>query len=320
MFRSLVLSGALMLGAVPALAQPTGRPEPVAPNEPPVRQVEATVREFVTNFNESNIYFNNVDKVFSVRDYGYFGGPDWGESWEKLRGKLRLEVEKVEVSSLAPTTATTRVSYFWKNNQPRFRSQTIVENLKLQIGTPPNFGQKARWQIVPPTTPEDLQSLGIAPRADATGRVILPDNTPVLNGVAQSIANPKTAWGDESSRQTQTNLKQLGLAALQFAQDYDEKYALAPEFYKEALTPYAVRDANIWTIPATGEPYTFNGNLSGRSSANAQLPNSYKVVMFYEGQNEKPVFRYGGRAAILFADGHVALVSPDDAKNLVWKP
>ena len=51
-----------------------------------------------------------------------------------------------------------------------------------------------------------------------------------------------------------------------------------------------------------------------------EMQNTAQTVMFYEGQNETPIFRYDGRAAICFADGHVTLVTPDEAKSLIWKP
>lgn len=44
-----------------------------------------------------------------------------------------------------------------------------------------------------------------------------------------------------------------------------------------------------------------------------------KLVVLYDGENQKLRYSYDGRAPVAFADGHVALVSPQEAKNLVWK-
>ncbi len=321
----------MSLAAVPVVAQPIGRPEPVAPSETSARQVEATVRAFVANLNGPNIYFSAVDKVAGVRDYGYFGGPQWGESWAKRRRTARIEVEKVEVFDVAATTANARVSYYWMNAQLGRRSATISETLKLRIGAPPNFAEKTRWQIVAPPLANPENQIAAKPNVDAKNSLKALYNTPVLSEVAQKIADPK-ASAQQASRaegeESLSNLRQLGLAALQFAQDYDEKFALAPEFFEEALLPYSHKP-EIARIPATGALYTFNGNLSGQSSTNNQFPGvgatgqpvaASRVVMFYEGHNEQPVFRYSGRAAILFVDGHAALVSLDEAKSLIWKP
>ena len=326
---------ALFLATVPVVAQPIGRPEPVAQGETPTGQVEATVREFVANLNGSHVYFSAVNKVADVRDYGFFGGPAWSAAWEKERGSTQLQVEGVDVFDLTATSAQARVTYFWKSSQPRFRSQSISETLSLRIGAQLNFGPTPGWQIVPflvPETPaemaqvktlnpEQARAMGIRLESvDSKGRSVVDSNIPILNEVARDIANPKAAWALESgktSHESLARLRQLGLGALQFTQDYDEKFAFAPEFYQEAIRPYLHKD-EAYKIPATGEFYTFNANLSAHSSAN--IANSSHLVLFYEGQNEQPVFRYAGRAAILFVDGHAALVSPEEAKLLVWKP
>jgi prepilin-type processing-associated H-X9-DG protein len=114
-------------------------------------------------------------------------------------------------------------------------------------------------------------------------------------------------------------------------QDYDNQFALAPEHLQEALMPY-LKDRSLFYVPGSDEPYTFNANLSERYSMmetdgitmvdppRAFIKNTDKTVMFYEGHNERPIFRYDGKAAMAFADGHVALVSPEEAKTLIWKP
>ena len=321
-FCPLALICLVSWSAVPVFAQPESvrvapakNPTAVTPTE----QVEASVREFVDALNSDNPYFLSVTVVANVRNFGYFGGPEWAEAWKKKRGTLRLEVEKIDVSDLTTTTAKARVSYHWHNRLLRVSSPPITENVNLIFGTSA-FDAKSRWRVAPPRTLEEAQKLDIRqPLANADDNTFVPDNSPVLNEAAARVADPRAIWVAESSQESLFDLEQLAISTLQFTQDYDERYALAPEFYKDALTPYAQKQ-DIWTIPATGEPYTFNGNLSGLSSADAQLPNKSRVVMFYEGQNQTPVFRYSGSAAIAFADGHVALVSSYDAKTLIWKP
>ena len=57
--------------------------------------------------------------------------------------------------------------------------------------------------------------------------------------------------------------------------------------------------------------------------APCQGSNSYNTniaAMEYDSASDVViVFRYGGKAAICFADGHAALVSPEEAEKLIWK-
>lgn len=286
------------------------------------------MRDFVANLNGGNVYFNAVDKVFGVTGFGYFGGPKWADEWAKKRGDLRLEIEKIAVFDLMAKSAQARVDYFWRSENPRFRSQSISETLTVMTGTPPGEGAKPRWQIVgrhaPQTREEATMTYSPAPPVDEKGAVIVPDNAMVLGESAFEIAFPGRAraqrkqWqSPENGEKSLLNLRELGGAVLQFSQDYDEKLAFAPEFFRDALVPYTKNPA-IFTIPASGELYTFNVNLVDTKPM--RLAKAAQTVLFYEGQNQTPTFRYGTRAAILFADGHAALLSYPETKNLLWKP
>ena len=116
------------------------------------------------------------------------------------------------------------------------------------------------------------------------------------------------------------NMKQLGLAAAMFMQDWDEKFQLKADAFADYLRPY-FRDKDILVCPAHPDEaigYSFNAKLQNVTLAQIQDP--AKTVLFYEGQNEKLEFRHGTRTAVAFADGHVSLVSAEDAKNLRWTP
>jgi prepilin-type processing-associated H-X9-DG protein len=116
------------------------------------------------------------------------------------------------------------------------------------------------------------------------------------------------------------NMKQLSLAAIQFVQDWDEKYQLKANAFADYLRPY-FRNEEILICPAHPDEaigYSFNAKLQNVTLAQIQEP--AKTVLFYEGQNEKLEFRHGTRTAVAFADGHVSLVSAEDAKNLRWTP
>ena len=107
------------------------------------------------------------------------------------------------------------------------------------------------------------------------------------------------------------------MCVAQLSIDYDEVYAFEPRYLIEAITPY-VGDPTVFQVPDTNEIYTFNANLSGKNLT--VVKDFARTVLFYEGQNEKPIFRYDGKAAIGFADGHAELVTPEEAQKLIWRP
>lgn len=122
------------------------------------------------------------------------------------------------------------------------------------------------------------------------------------------------------SMQCMNNMKQLGLAAMQFVQDWDEKFQLKADNFADFLMPYMLNN-EILICPAHPNEdvgYSFNAKLQNVTMAQIQDPS--KTVLFYEGKNEKLDFRHGTRTAVAFADGHVSLVSAEDAKTLRWAP
>jgi hypothetical protein len=283
-----------------AMAQPTERTLPAMPTAPPrvpAEEIESSVRSFVVALNGTNFYFSAAYRVFGVK-MGYFGGSEWAEEWEKQRGDSSLKIERVE-PKVEGETATAQVFYRWQT--PLFRSELLQERLALRY----DKYQELSWQIVPS-----------APNATAPQS---PEESPrFLNDAASAIANPQRALNTIRAKSTLSNLKQLSFAALQFAQDYDDIYAFAPEYIEKALAPYMEKDPQIWKVPGRDEKYSFNANLSEKNLA--QIANPAQTVLFYEGADEKPFFRYDGKAAIAFADGKVALVSPEEATKLIWKP
>jgi prepilin-type N-terminal cleavage/methylation domain-containing protein/prepilin-type processing-associated H-X9-DG protein len=91
--------------------------------------------------------------------------------------------------------------------------------------------------------------------------------------ILAAILFPVFAKAREKARQTSclSNLKQIGLAALSYAQDYDERYPLAatgPQgtprtYYFQTLTPY-IKNKQIWKCPSNSYSYSliFHRNSS----------------------------------------------------------
>lgn len=116
----------------------------------------------------------------------------------------------------------------------------------------------------------------------------------------------------------QSNLKQLALGMLMYAQDYNEKFPPA-ERWEDAIRLY-VKNFQIFTCPAVPSQehgYAFNRALSGKSLGG--VPRPAETILVYEsaaGQKnaaddgsswpEPP--RHGTSNGCAYADGHVKLM------------
>jgi hypothetical protein len=167
------------------------------------------------------------------------------------------------------------------------------------------FQRDGAWQIVP-ASPRTLD--------DMNGNLLLQLATFIIHPEAWEPLRQKAIATSSLS-----NMKQIYLATAQSVQDNGGKLLLRAETYAEQLQPYIKNDA-VFDLPRT-EPkkrYAFNGSLTG--VAFDQIEQPAQTVLFYTGQDGKLDFPYQDQAAIAFADGHTALVSRDEAKQLRWKP
>ena len=99
-----------------------------------------------------------------------------------------------------------------------------------------------------------------------------------------------------------SNLKQLGLAMIQYTQDYDEMMPPMKDAAttKKALYPY-VKNDDVFLSPKTHQPYLPNTSLSHRTLASFNSP--AEMVIYYEAAPAPDNTR-----ALLFLDGHVKRV------------
>lgn len=118
----------------------------------------------------------------------------------------------------------------------------------------------------------------------------------------------------------ETNVRQIELGLIQYAQDHNEKLPSSAAAYKDAISPYIKSEA-VFRCPSQesgGAAYSMNVNLQGKSLDDLAHPE--KVVLIYEGQNQTLDFRHEGKAVVGFADGHDKALTQDQAQNLKWKP
>ena len=134
----------------------------------------------------------------------------------------------------------------------------------------------------------------------------------------QSIEERASLQGEAVNQRVTSDLKQIGLALMQYTQDYDEKLpsmrsaqSMAPiqkavnrhwgdpqsTTVQEVLQPY-IKSAEVFAHPTTRELYRPNINVSRRNLASFDSPE--QTVAFYEASPAPD-----GTRAVLYVDGHV---------------
>ena len=141
----------------------------------------------------------------------------------------------------------------------------------------------------------------------------------------------------------QSNLKQIGLGFLQYAQDYDEKFpdVAASGGWADAVQPY-VKSWQIFHCPAANSrrdeqttDYYLNARLSGVKQEKVEAVSlsilagdgtagqapDYSLMQLpaaWRTDESSPAYRHLERAVYLFADGHTKSYKP--AKITLDKP
>jgi len=107
-----------------------------------------------------------------------------------------------------------------------------------------------------------------------------------------------------------SNLKQLALALLMWAEDHNEKLPDMPtaEKIKATLLPYA-KDEDIFASPFNGKPYKYNNSLAGKGVGQPEIP--WQTVTFYEDSPDSYELR-----GVAYLDGHAKRVKESDWHNI----
>jgi prepilin-type processing-associated H-X9-DG protein len=131
---------------------------------------------------------------------------------------------------------------------------------------------------------------------------------------------------DARTASCQANMKGIALGLLRFASDHQQRFALTARWFQTAYprSAYGKSEA-IFRCPADENSsvpahysYAFNPFLEG--VALSKIADLASTVMIYEGKNRQLDFRHRGGANVGFADGHIKLIHPQEAKSLRWKP
>lgn len=129
--------------------------------------------------------------------------------------------------------------------------------------------------------------------------------------LASVIDSTKTKLGVVTSNR----LKQLGLGAMQLAQEYDEVFEMTPDNFQKMIKPY-LGDDSLYGSPLSDQPFSMNSSMARICLSDINEP--ARTVLFYDGSNGQLNFNNNGRAAVGFVDGHVKFVTPQEAADLIW--
>ncbi len=191
--------------------------------------------------------------------------------------------------------------------------------------------KSGEWKIVPRPAPAPLEAAATAAsatgdeRARAQALEVLAqagagEGDGWVNAWARIVAQPRTLLAQSAADASIKNLKQLLASITRLAANNGQKYAFSTDDFFEKLLPYA-GNKELFLAPPIDEAaafaYTLNPGLAGLTRFQAEPA---PVVALYEGGPDgKPLFRFAGRALIGFADGSVALVTPQQAAKLKWQ-
>ena len=183
---------------------------------------------------------------------------------------------------------------------------TLVLVRTYQVGTP--LDSVKTLKVVTVSDP----GAGGAIRLDAEKTMVL-----AAPELASHLSNAQTATSE-------SNLKQIGLALIQYTQDNDQKLPDADKWVDE-IYPY-LKTESVFRDPSApaGEKwsYAFNKNLSGVKLSDLAWP-ATAVILFEStlgtknatdtGESVPKPGRHNGGTDYAFADGHVKLIG-DGAK------
>lgn len=145
-----------------------------------------------------------------------------------------------------------------------------------------------------------------------------------LFAVALMFSRP-AVMGPREAAQCQINLKQMGLAMLQYNRDYDEKYPLAKN-WTDALQPYGKPSAEQYQCPSRKDlPFGYAMHAGVAELSMADLSDPSNAILFFDsdagtpnhtdtGSSLPPSPRHPKGHSIAFLDAHTEFVEKPDLK------
>lgn len=170
-----------------------------------------------------------------------------------------------------------------------------------------------------------LSRVSLASIADPYMTVLLQSQMPYHDGIstiAYADGHVTPAPPVASGQSDASNLKQIGLASVQYTQDYDETLPMTTDYgtFESELLPYT-RTSQIFVSPGTQLPYLLNPAISGASLASIDDPAATEEARDAQ-------LNADGTLNHLELDGHVRsdfyfvprglAIGPDNLSRLLW--
>lgn len=144
----------------------------------------------------------------------------------------------------------------------------------------------------------------------------------LLEALAEGAGGP----AHEQVATCQSNLKQLGLAAMMYAQDYDERMPFADRWCDQTF-PY-IRDESLYACPSDDSDYSYAMNYKLSRAPAARIASPSETILFFEsepggrnawdGKGKLPGAtladppRHDGANNFAWVDGHVAAARTEE--------
>lgn len=303
-----VLAAAFLIcafSASQAVAQPPAPQPALDVKVEPQQQIKNTLAQFIAVLADAN--FLQAQSFIAEPRLGFFGSNEWLRAWHDRYFPREIKLKEIQIERLEGDEAIVNVSYGFEYTEG-FAGQPEEghkEKLRLRLAAQPLPGLRAGtkdWRIVVGTSDEVWKKDAASLERVA---LVLGQNKNLASRIRAEVA----VW----------RLKKLELGLLQLRQDYGI-YPFEPEYFEESLRAYMLpAKDNPFLIPGTTEKWAFNVRLSGQPEPWADEP---RVVLLYDGSDEKLNYRFDGKAAVCSDDGFgtVEFVTPAEAKNLRFQP
>ncbi len=308
----------------------TAQPPTLVSQQPPPR-VGTPEKLLVDDVKAFVAALNGEDPVLDAGKYvwkahiGFYGATEWQRWWLETRGTHWLAISDVRVVKIEGTEAEITLSH---RRDAKQAQATIEGPFTLKFGPSPLDksigGPIAIWQFVP-QRPTAAESLSVAPLRWAIWMVAQSPNANATKSFREAelasqpekrASNREAELASQPEKRASNRLKQVARAVFRFVNDFEEIYAFLPEFQEEALDPY-LENSEAWNVPGTTEKFLFNGRLSGKREA--QVAEKERTILFYDGADEKPIYRFDGKTAVALADGHVEMADAQQFKTFLWQ-
>lgn len=223
---------------------------------------------------------------------------DLDSSWRRMSVTKAAGIDVFPMLALGRGISTINDAYYTHGETVAVGSETFLVSyhytLKLSEINDLLQGSKA---LPLPQTPETLLTLSLINIRQISSLDDVRPNTPETQAEALSQAQVHTQKTVEEK--SMENLKQIGIAIMQYTQDADE--VLPPmrtvAEADESIYPF-LKDRTLFEHPGTHQLYQTNTSLSQRNLGTFDNPAT--MVTYFEASPGDD-----GKRAVLFLDGHV---------------